>query len=152
MITPVPAPILDFLKTREGFRLNTYADSLGKLTGGMGHLLSPAEAARFPLNAPIPVAVAEAWAQADSSRAFAQATAQAAQVGVTDAAFVQELTSVNFQMTSGISWTNRFPNTWKLILAHRWEDAAVNIGKSLWAKETPQRVKDFQAALRALIR
>jgi len=58
------------------------------------------------------------------------------------------LASVNFQL--GTQWTATFPNTWKMIVDGDYEDAANALDGTIWAEQTPTRVKDFQDALRRL--
>jgi hypothetical protein len=114
----------------------------------MGHLLTTAEKALYPLGTTVPNNVLEGWARADSKKAYDAAVAQATSVGVPNQNFVNALTSVNFQL--GVGWTLKFKNTWACIKAHQWEQAAENVEQSAWFKQTPVRVRDFQAALRAL--
>ena len=76
------------------------------------------------------------------------ARSQAAEAGITDTAFLPYLASVNFQL--GTAWTGTFPNTWRMIVDGRYEDAAKALDGTKWAQQTPVRVKDFQGALRKL--
>ena len=55
---------------------------------------------------------------------------------------------MNFQL--GTAWTGTFPNTWRMIVNGRYEDAAEALDGTKWAQQTPVRVKDFQDALRKL--
>jgi lysozyme len=76
------------------------------------------------------------------------ARAQAEEAGITDSAFIPYLASVNFQL--GTKWTAKFPRTWKMIVDGAYADAANALDGTIWAKQTPVRVKDFQDALRKL--
>ncbi|MCB9234801.1 MAG: hypothetical protein H6581_24320 [Bacteroidia bacterium] len=144
----VPEAVLEHLKLREGWRTQVYLDSLGKPTAGLGHLLLPAENAQYKVGDRVPDAVLNGWAQKDSKKAYDAALAQAKEAGISSQDFIVVLTSVNFQL--GTAWYTIHKNSWALIKAGEYEKAAVEVGNSRWAKQTPVRVKDFQDALRAL--
>ncbi len=144
-----PPEVVDFLKSREGFKVNVYPDSLGKATAGMGHLLSPQELATYPIGTPVPLDVINDWASTDSSEAYVAAMGQAQNLGITSTAFIVVLTSVNFQLGTG--WSMKFPRLWSAMEAKNWKLAAALCGQEAkWKAETPQRVEDFQNALDAL--
>ncbi len=145
----VPEDVIAFIKSREGFKPVVYLDSLGLPTAGMGHLLTGPEKALYRLGDAPPASQLDAWAQADTAKAYKAARAQASQLKGTGAGFVKVLTSVNFQL--GIGWAKKFPKAWAFMLAGKWELAAVEVQDSAWFKQTPVRVKDFQAVLRAQI-
>ncbi len=145
----VPQALIDHLKLREGWRTKVYLDSLKKPTAGMGHLLSAAENAQYKVGDTIPDGVLNAWAFADVQKAYADALSEAAQLDVSDQDFVNALASVAFQLGTG--WTTKFPNTWAMMKAGKWEAAAEAVQQSLWFKQTPVRVEDFESALRAQI-
>ena len=144
----LPAEWLDHLRLREGDRSAVYLDSEGLPTVGVGHLLSAAENAQYPVGTEIPQATRDAWLDEDANDAYDAATAQAATLGVTDQAFINALASVNFQL--GTAWNNEHTNTWALMVAGDWDAAATEAADSTWNTQTPVRVQDFQAALRAL--
>ncbi len=145
----VPEDVIAFIKSREGFKPVVYLDSMNLPTAGMGHLLTPAEKALYKLGDTPPASQLEAWAQADTAKAYKAARAQAGQLKGTGAGFVKVLTSVNFQM--GAKWFTKFPKAWAFMLAGKWDLAAAEVQDSAWFKQTPVRVKDFQAILRAQI-
>ncbi len=146
---PVPADVIAFVKLREGFKPVVYLDSLGLPTAGMGHLLTPAEKAVYKVGDAVEKTRIDAWAAADTAAAYKAAKAQAGTLKVASLDFIKVLTSVNFQLGSG--WRAKFPKAWAAMLAGEWEKAAVEVEASAWFKQTPVRVRDFQAALRALI-
>jgi lysozyme len=131
---------------REGRRNDVYKDSLGKLTVGIGHLVVPSDHLNFGER--ISDEQIDAFFEKDSAPAMQAARSQASAAGITDSAFIPYLASVNFQL--GIGWTNTFPHTWKMIVDGKYEDAAKALDGTLWAEQTPVRVKDFQNALRSL--
>ncbi len=145
----IPQEVLDHLKLREGWKTNVYLDSLGKPTAGMGHLLLPAERDEYPVGSTVPDDVLNQWQVNDTMKAYTAAVSQAGQLQVDDQDFINALCSVNFQL--GTAWNLTFKNTWALMIAQKWEAAAEAVAQSAWNKQTPVRVQDFQAAIRALI-
>ena len=131
---------------REGRRTDVYKDSLGKLTVGIGHLVAPADNLRF--GEVISDQRVSALFQADGADALDAARDQASEAAVTESFFVVALASVCFQL--GDEWRKKFPTTWKLIVDGKYAEAAHGLDGTLWQKQTPVRVKDFQDALRRL--
>ncbi len=134
------------VELREGCRTTVYADSRGLPTVGIGHLVVPADDLR--LGDVISEDRVNALFADDSRDALAAAWAQAGQAGITSDAFIPYLASVNFQLGTG--WTQKFPNTWKMIVDGQYDAAATALDGTLWQQQTPVRVQDFQQALRAL--
>jgi GH24 family phage-related lysozyme (muramidase) len=144
----VPQAVLDLIREREGYENVSYLDSVGKLTGGVGHLLVGAEADQYPKGTVISDAIILQWEQSDTLSAYKAAQEQAELIGIDDPILINALTSVCYQL--GNSWNENFPATWHCLSSHDWLGAATNAAKSHWFKETPVRVQDFQTALRAL--
>ncbi len=115
----------------------------------MGHLLTPAELALFPVGSTVPQNIIDQWVAADTATAYAAALSQAHTLNVVSPDFIKVLTSVNFQ--NGSHWFAKYPKTWALMLAGQWSKAAEEVQNSAWFKQTPVRVKDFQAAMLALV-
>jgi GH24 family phage-related lysozyme (muramidase) len=147
-ILDVPPEVTALLMLREGWKTVSYEDTVNKLTAGMGHLLSASEMHRYPKGTPIPDAVLQGWKQQDSLNAYRTAVAWANTIGESNPILVNALASVCFQM--GMAWPSIFKTTWKFLLAHDWNNAAMAAGESLWARQTPARVDDFKQALYAL--
>ncbi len=154
---PVPAPIQlnpnqqdafeQLMILREGKRNDVYTDTRGKLTVGIGHLILASD--HLQLHQLITDEQITTFFNKDSAMALSAAQSQAIQAGISDPNFVPVLASVNFQL--GTHWnTTKFPQTWGMIVAGKYEDAAKALDQSLWAQQTPVRVKDFQEALRKL--
>jgi GH24 family phage-related lysozyme (muramidase) len=139
---------MDHLKLREGWRTAVYLDSRGLPTVGLGHLLTTSEKKTYKVGDHVPEDLLNAWAQADAKKAYNAGQAQAATLGVSDQSFINALASVNFQLGTG--WYTKHKQTWGYMVAHAWEKAAREVRDSLWYRQTPVRVQDFQAALRAL--
>jgi GH24 family phage-related lysozyme (muramidase) len=131
---------------REGRETTVYADSLGKPTVGIGHLVRPED--NLEIGDTITDEQVDAFFKKDGAAALAAARSQANQAGITDSPFIPYLASVNFQL--GTKWTATFPHTWKMIVDGEYENAAQALNGTIWQKQTPVRVKDFQDALRRL--
>lgn len=148
----LPDAVTALIKEREGFEPKAYRDSLGFLTGGWGHKLTPNDP--YKRGEAIPQDVLDSWFSHDLLRARLIAQGQAAQIG--EPRLIDPLTAVAFQM--GTKLQTEFHHAWAALLSHDWQLAANEVeagggpgGKSNWYLETPTRVKDFQAALRSLI-
>jgi GH24 family phage-related lysozyme (muramidase) len=133
-------------RVREGYSTTVYADSLGKPTVGIGHLVLPEDGLRIG-DVISHERVMEFWHK-DSAAAFGAAMHQTEDAGICNPCFIAALASVNFQMGTG--WRKKFPVTWSLIMEGKYDEAADELEGSLWNRQTPVRVRDFQAALRAL--
>ena len=96
MATGPSANALNLIKDREGYKPFVYRDTLGYLTAGYGHRLTPEEQDLYREGSPIDIKEAENWLRQDSVSAHQAAIQQSNQLGVKDANFVDTLTSVNF--------------------------------------------------------
>lgn len=144
----VPAEFIEHLKLREGWRTKVYLDSRGLPTVGLGHLLTASQNEQYKVGDSVPEATLNTWATQDAKKAYDAATSQAATLGVSSQSFTIALASVNFQL--GTAWNTKFKKTWAYMVAGEWEKAALECQDSAWYSQTPVRVQDFQAALRAL--
>lgn len=146
----VPQAFIDHLRLREGWEEVVYLDSRQLPTVGLGHLLVGAERTQYPVGTRVPVAILEEWARQDSGGAYRAAQAQVLQLpaAAQNETFTIALASVNFQL--GTAWNGEHRRTWAFMVAGQWEQAATEAADSAWQRQTPVRVADFQAALRAL--
>lgn len=119
--------------------LHWYLDSLGKKTGGYGHLWVSGDPLSFDQN------IASKWLDKDSVKAATAATIQFESLPLQTQDLYDVLVSVNFQLGSG--WYKKFPKTWKLMTQGAYPQAAIEAQDSDWYKQTPVRVKDLQKAL-----
>ena len=142
---------------REDSRERTYLDSLGKLTGGTGHLLSEEEAKMYPEGSLVEQAKREAWLSKDSSKAYNAAINQASELKYQSQSMVEALASVNFQLGTG--WRRKFPSAWKALKSGNYDEAIDQViyqnpkdksKKSAWSVQTPTRVNDFVNAIKEL--
>ena len=131
---------------REGRRNDVYPDIKGLPTVGIGHLVLPSD--NLKLGDRITDAQVDAFYQKDSVAALQAARSQAAIAGITSVPFIPYLASVNLQL--GTNWTSKWPNTWKMIVDGRYQEAAQSLYGSPWADQTLNRVQDFQRALLSL--
>ncbi|HEX3731192.1 MAG TPA: hypothetical protein VHV47_15375, partial [Opitutaceae bacterium] len=131
----------------EGRRNDVYRDSLGKPTVGIGHLVQPGD--DLKVGDRISDDRVEGFFQGDGQGALQRARDQAAQARIADPDFIARLAAVNFQLGPK-TWPGTFPKTWSNILAGDYNGAADEAANSNWFRQTPRRVRAFQAALRAL--
>jgi lysozyme len=145
--------LYEHIKLREGVKNVVYLDSVGKPTGGIGHLLNAKEIKKFPLGTVLEDSLIEDWLTEDIQTALKHANNQCSLLGVYSKDFKIALTSVNFQL--GGRWIKKFPSAWKCLCDKRYDDAIDEIlyqdveekKHSLWYKQTPTRVKDFIQAI-----
>lgn len=138
----------EILKIREGVKLEIYLDSVGRMTAGIGHLLTPDDGYDYDEGDPITQEQCDAWFRHDAKAAMDAAMAQMKEAGITSMDFLPWLASVNFQL--GIHWPEKFPTTWGMIMEGDYSRAADHLATTAWAEQTPVRVADFARALRAL--
>lgn len=134
------------LALREGRRNVVYRDSRGFPTGGIGHLITPAD--KMKVGDHISDAQIDAWFAVDSAGAMNAAKHLAAQAGITEPTFLPYLASVCFQL--GNNWTAKWPHTWAMICNGEYNEASDSLDDTPWQRQTPQRVEDFQDALENL--
>jgi len=131
---------------REGYRTVVYRDSLGKPTVGVGHLVKPEDGLK--VGDTITEAQVQAFLDKDAKAAWDAGNIQAKNAGTSDPCFSSALASVSFQL--GLGWRTKFPKTWNLIVEGKYKEAAEALNGTIWQKQTPVRVKDFQDALLAM--
>lgn len=136
------------LHAEEGFKSHVYQgekDKKGVLTAGYGHKLTASELKKYKEGDEIEQEQLDKWFEQDTKLAKTAADKQAKSLKVDDKKFIKVLASVNFQL--GINWYKEHEETWKLIKAGKYEDAATEAADSIWNTQTPDRVEVFQEAL-----
>ena len=133
---------------REGRKPKSYYDTEEKMTGGIGHLLTPEEIIKYPENTIIPDEQTDAWFKADQKKSFKAALSQAKKLKIYNPDFVNALASVNFQL--GPSWYKKHVETWRLLEEGNYDEATTEAANSIWNEQTPVRVADFQEAIKKL--
>jgi GH24 family phage-related lysozyme (muramidase) len=140
-------PTEQSLVKREGFVDAWYLDSKGVLTRGVGQTGKYAEGDSSLSGFTAAVNDSEAKVEKQIKELGQPVTPE----------FKKALTSVNFQL--GTDWTSKFPTAWKNMKAGDYEGAMDEIQfadpknkpgvKSDWAKQTPDRVKDFVSSIKS---
>ncbi|AWD90554.1 tail-associated lysozyme [Erwinia phage Cronus] len=145
--------IFEMLKFDEGIKLSIYLDTLNYYTVGIGHLLvksSDRAAAIRQLdkevgrstNGTITMAEAEALFQKDvasATRDIKSNTVLAPVWAVLDE--VRQMALINFVFQLGTTGAAGFTTSMKLLQNKQWDQAAVNLAKSKWYTQTPNRAK-----------
>lgn len=132
------------IRLREGVHNPASGDSLGKLTAGIGHLVTPSD--NIKAGQVLSKAQIEKLYAVDFSKAFNAGLQQAKELGKgNNADLIAALASVNFQLGTG--WRNKFKNTWAFLKSGQYQRAISNINGSLWARQTPVRTRDFVQAI-----
>ena len=150
---PFMDKLLEHLKEREGYKQSVYLDTLGKPTGGIGHLLTSEEKKIYPVGCPLKESVIKEWYDNDIQKSLDACNDQCKILNIHDIDFKIALTSVNFQL--GTSWFRKFPSAWKALCHKEYDKAMDEImyankeeeRYSRWYKQTPVRVKDFVEAI-----
>lgn len=127
------------VQLREGLVLHWYPDSLGKKTGGYGHLYRKGDPDTFDQNQ------AEVWLEADLGKSRQAAQKQFDQLPIQTQSLLDVLVSVNFQL--GTEWFKIHKKTWAKMLSGDYMGASAEAQNSAWFNQTPTRVKDLQKAL-----
>jgi GH24 family phage-related lysozyme (muramidase) len=130
---------------REGKKNTVYRDTLGKPTVGIGHLVKPDD--RLHVGDRISDIQVDIYFVQDTEDALKKALKQWKEINKLTPAFLAALISVNFQLGD---FTQKFKNSYRLLVEHKFDQAISNIRASLWAKQTPVRVNDFVSAIESL--
>ena len=145
----------EHLRLREGYREEVYLDTLGKVTCGTGHLLSPAENAQYAVGDVVDTTILDRWLDEDSEKAWNAAAQQLQDLNIEKPEFIVALGSVNFQL--GTHWRNKFPSACQALLNKDYAEAIKQVstgsgkdGQSKWKEQTPVRVEDFVKAIKTL--
>lgn len=127
---------------REGFGSKVYLDTLNMPTGGYGHKILPED--NMSVGDEVSRDQAEIWLQKDLAWAYKLGIQQAGELGKLSAEFIAALTCANFQLGN---FEHKFPITFDLLKAKSWSTAILDLRKSLWMKETPERVNDLISSI-----
>lgn len=137
---------IENLKRREGFRGKVYKDTEGYPTIGYGHKLTEEEIKKGTYKEGLTKEQAEELLKKDVVKHDNEAKKLSEEKGIEWNLLTQmqkdALKDMVYQLGKGSA--SKFKNTLKAVKEGRYEDAATGAGKSLWAKQTPKRVKDFQ--------
>lgn len=140
------ANLIEHLKEREGVKYVSYLDSLDKLTGGVGHLLTPEEQKMYPKGTQIPKQVVDQWLHEDLTWAKKAAQQQAKSIDGATPELIDALVSVNFQL--GENWHTVHKKTWEYLTTGKYNEASQEVFDSKWHQQTPKRTTDFSVAIK----
>jgi GH24 family phage-related lysozyme (muramidase) len=143
---------LEHLELREGNVEYVYLDTLGKLTCGVGHLLTKDECSLYYVDQYVDKDIRDQWLEEDAKKAWEASAQQMQDLGICDPEFIVALGSVNFQL--GTRWMDKFPSAYKALKKKDYDEAIKQVstgsgkdGQSKWKEQTPVRVEDFVTAI-----
>jgi GH24 family phage-related lysozyme (muramidase) len=134
---------IELVRLREGEKLYWYKDSLGKWTGGVGHLRKKGDPDSFGQYE------STQWLLNDILGARKAADKQFAKLPFQTQALYDALVSCNFQF--GNDFDKDFPDSFGKLVKGDYPGAAKGFQATLWARQTPTRVKDLVEAIRHTI-
>ena len=125
------------IKLHEGFRLEPYTDTLGYLTGGVGHRIMP--------NEEVPT-TEEGWMKLfdsdfQSAWEFMERFCEENNLRVISDDAKEVLCEMIYQM--GFSGVSKFKNMIKALQNRNYKLASTDMLDSRWAKQTPNRAKEL---------
>lgn len=142
--------ITSLLQYEEGFREKPYLCSEGYPTIGTGIRIGPKGAALSNYQFTVPKEVDAVWLQSilnSTMRSMLINERIASAMNVLDEARTAVLVSMAYQM--GVAGLAQFKNTLSLIEHKHFEDAAVAMLQSKWAKQTPNRARRHAEQMRS---
>ena len=142
--------IFEMLRIDEGLRLKIYKDTEGYYTIGIGHLLtkSPSLNGRN-CNGVITKDEAEKLFNQDVDAAVRGILRNAKLKPVYDSLdAVRRCALINMVFQMGETGVAGFTNSLRMLQQKRWDEAAVNLAKSRWYNQTPNRAKRVIATFR----
>jgi lysozyme len=125
------------IKLHEGYRLEPYTDTLGYLTGGVGHRIMP--------NEEVPTTEA-GWMKLfdsdfQSAWEFMERFCEENNLRVISDNAKEVLCEMIYQM--GFSGVSKFKNMIKALQNRDYKLASIEMLDSRWAKQTPNRAKEL---------
>ena len=125
------------IKLHEGYRLEPYTDTLGYLTGGIGHRIMP--------NEEVPT-TKEGWMKLfdkdfQSAWEFMERFCEENNLRVISDDAKEVLCEMIYQM--GFSGVSKFKNMIKALQNRNYKLASTEMLDSRWAKQTPNRAKEL---------
>lgn len=136
------------IKRHEGEVLEIYADSLGYLTLGVGHLIQPDEVYHDqPVGTKVPQQVVDAYYDNDFDKHVTEAIHVFESKGGEDFDSLPEdiqHTLVNMTFNLGGSRLGKFNNMWKAVVAEDWKNMAVEMEDSKWFRQVGRRGTELQ--------
>jgi len=148
----VPTSREDLLRSSEGVREESYLDSKGNLTGGIGHLMSAEERKQYPEGSAIPKEVVDKWFKEDTATA-AKESKELIDEHIGEEV-PKEVEEILFDMTfnMGKSRLSKFKKTFAAIKNKDYIEAAMEMLDSNWARDVKGRSNDLARRMIALDR
>lgn len=125
--------LVEMLRHEEGVRYKPYQDHLGYWTIGVGHLIDPRKGAEW-IEGPLTDAQVDALLEEDIAT-----VERGLPEWMRDLDPVRYAIMVDMAFQMGVGGLLRFKNTLAHVRAGRYTQAAENMKKSLWYRQTPNR-------------
>lgn len=122
----------------EGYKDRSYKDSLGYLTGGIGHLMRTNEIPNYPVGTPLPPEQIETWYNQDSSAAMASA-AKLIGPSWSEMSDVRKRAVVDLAYNLGETKLSKFPKFLAAARAGKWDEAGAELKDSKWYTQVGRR-------------
>ena len=136
------------IKRHEGEVLEVYADSLGYLTLGVGHLIKEDDAEHGqPAGTPVSQEVVDAYYESDFDKHVEETIHVFEGKGGEDFyALPEEIQHVLVNMTFNLGGTRfaKFNNMWSAVVEGDWKRMAVEMEDSRWFHQVGRRSKELQ--------
>jgi len=140
------------IKRHEGEVLEVYADSLGYLTLGVGHLIKEGDAEYGqPAGTPVSQEVVDAYYESDFDKHVEETIHVFESKGGEDFyALPEDIQHVLVNMTFNLGGTrfSKFNNMWKGVVSCDWEKVAVEMEDSKWFGQVGRRSVELQEMVR----
>jgi len=140
------------IKRHEGEVLEVYADSLGYLTLGVGHLIKEGDAEHGqPAGTPVSQETVDAYYEDDFDKHVDEAIHVFESKGGENFYDLPEDIQhvlVNMTFNLGGSRFGKFNNMWKGVVSCDWEKVAVEMEDSRWFKQVGRRSVELQELVR----
>lgn len=144
----VALTIREGLLDHEGYSTKTYLDSEGKLTGGIGHLMTAAEAKKYPEGTEVPQAQIQQWWKEDTEKAMRLAQRALKEEGIADNGVMRAYTYAYYQL--GQAGFDKFKEGTRARLVagkgkpEAFKDFQTKLRANRWYSQTPERVLEFE--------
>ena len=139
------------IKRHEGEVLEVYADSLGYLTLGVGHLIKEDDAEHGqPAGTPVSQEVVDAYYESDFDKNVEETIHVFEGKGGEDFyALPEEIQHVLVNMTFNLGGTRfaKFNNMWSAVVEGDWKRMAVEMEDSRWFKQVGRRSIELQESV-----
>jgi lysozyme len=144
--------LMQEIKRHEGEVLEVYADSLGYLTLGVGHLIKEGDAEHGqPVGTPVSQETVDIYYEMDFDKHLEETIHLFESKGGEDFyALPENIQHVLVNMTFNLGGTRfgKFNNMWKGVVECDWEKVAVEMEDSRWFKQVGRRSVELQEMVR----